>query len=390
MIRTLIGIGLYGLSCGLDAEGAAHVRALHSLRADFRVVGVADRVPSSAWDARLSYGLPKAFPDLGAMLASPDVDIVAVAAPLPERAAAVRAVIEAGKTVVAPFPLAIDLAEAEALADLARRKGLGSGVALNARLSPEIETVGRRIAEGYVGEVLSTSILGAGPGWGDTVTEVEAYRLDRRNGATLLSGPVAQVLDATQFVLGDLSELCAQLAQRRRQARVIETGEPAPMTSADQVLINAQFAGGAPLSLHHRGGASRGPGFLWQIAGTEGELQLTSPIGTFSGYRPLTLTGGRAGQADLRPLPLLQPIGDIRESDVRHLVRLYTAVAGELRGGPRTAPRLDDAVALHRLVAAVESAAFTGRLVNRVQGGLWIDAETGRPARGASPVWRTA
>ena len=389
VIGTPLGVGLYGLSCGLGSDGAAHVRALHSLRADLHIVGVADRVPSSAWDARLSYGLPKAFADLGAMLSSPEVDIVAVAGALPDRAGVLRSAIEAGKAVIVAFPVAIDLAETEALAQLARRKGVPSGVALNARLSPEIETLGRRIAEGYVGEVLSASFLGAGPGWGETVAEAEAYRLDRRNGATLLTGPVAQILDATQVVLGDLSEFCAQLAQRRHRVRLIETDESRPMTSADQVLINGQFASGAPLSLHHRGGASRGPAFLWQVAGTEGELQLSSPSGV-AGSRPLLLVGGRGAQRDLRPLPLLQPIGDIRESDAQHLTRLYARLAKDVRDGSSGAPDLDDAVGLHRLVAAVESAAFRGHLVARANGGLWIDSETGRPARGASPAWRSA
>ncbi len=389
MIGTPLGVGLYGLSCGLGGNGAAHVRALRSLPADLRIVGVADRVPSRAWDARLRYGLPKAFADLEAMLSSPDVDIVAVAAALPDCAHVLRATIEAGKAVIATFPVAIDLAEAEPLARLAQRKGVPSGVALNARLSPEIGALGRRIAEGYVGEVLSTSILGAGPGWGETVAEAEACRLDRRNGATLLTGPVAQILDAAQVVLGDLCELSAQLVQRRHQAQLIETGESRPMTSADQVLINGQFASGAPLSLHHRGGASRGPGLLWQIAGTEGEVQLASPVGAPTN-RPLVLTGGRAGQRDLRPLSLLQPIGDVRESDAVHLAWLYARLANDLRDGSSTAPNLEDAVRLHRLVAAVESAAFMGHLVARARGGLWIDSETGRPARGASPVWRSA
>jgi predicted dehydrogenase len=389
MKATPLGVGLYGLSRDLGSDGAAHVRALRSLRGDLRIVGVADRVASRAWDARLVYGLPKAFSDLGAMLSSPEVDIVVVAAGLPDRAEALRSAIEAGKAVIAAFPVAIDLAEAEALAQQARRKGVASGVALNGRLSPEIEDLEQRIAEGYVGEVLSASILGAGPGWGETVAETEAYRLDRRNGATLLSGPVAQILDAAQIVLGDLGELCAQLAQRRHQARLIETDESRPMTSADQVLINGQFCSGAPLSLHHRGGASRGPGFLWQIAGTEGELQLASPLGA-AGDRPLVLTGGRAGQRDLRPLPLLQPIGDIRESDPLHLARLYRRLASDLRDGSSTAPGLADAVRLHNLVAAVESAAFMGHLVARARGGPWIDSETGRPARGANPVWRSA
>jgi predicted dehydrogenase len=43
------------------------------------------------------------------------------------------------------------------------------------------------IAEGHIGEVLSTTLIGNGLSWGAAVAPANVYTLDRRNGATLLT-----------------------------------------------------------------------------------------------------------------------------------------------------------------------------------------------------------
>ena len=44
-----------------------------------------------------------------------------------------------------------------------------------------------------------------------------------------------------------------------------------------------------------------------------------------------------------------------------NIARIYARMAKDLREGTHTAPSFDDAVALHRVIAAVEQAAETGR-----------------------------
>jgi predicted dehydrogenase len=43
-----------------------------------------------------------------------------------------------------------------------------------------------------------------------------------------------------------------------------------------------------------------------------------------------------------------------------NVARLYARMARDLRDGTRTAPSFDDAVALHQIIAAIETAAETG------------------------------
>ncbi len=44
-----------------------------------------------------------------------------------------------------------------------------------------------------------------------------------------------------------------------------------------------------------------------------------------------------------------------------NVARIYAAMAADLSDGTRTAPSFEDAVALHRVIAAIETAAETGR-----------------------------
>ncbi|MEP9398651.1 hypothetical protein [Mesorhizobium sp. KR2-14] len=171
-----------------------------------------------------------------------------------------KAAIGAGKHVHCEWPLGNRLAEAEAMAGLARGKGVLGVIGTQARVAPEIEHLRRLITDRFVGEVPSTTLIGSGGTWGPEVDQANAYVLDRANGATMLTIPFGHTMAAVQAVLGEVAELSARLATRRTAAPVVETGETRPMTAPDQVLIEGVLASGAPISVHYRGGVPRGTG----------------------------------------------------------------------------------------------------------------------------------
>jgi predicted dehydrogenase len=115
------------------------------------------------------------------------------------------------------------------------------------------------IADGFVGEVLSTTLIARGGGWGGLIPEKKnnAYLLDRANGATMLTIPMGHTLAAIRDVLGEVAEVSSVLATRRAMALVVDTGETLPVTAPDQVLISGVLASGAPASIHYRGGMPR-------------------------------------------------------------------------------------------------------------------------------------
>src|SRR5438067_897162 len=160
------------------------------------------------------------------------------------------------------------------------------------------------IADGFVGEVLSATLVARGGGWGGSIAEkkVSAYLLDRANGATMLTIPVGHTLAALRDVLGEVAGVSAVLATRRTSALVADTGETLPVSAPDQVLVSGVLASGAPLSIHYRGGTPRdGDGLLWEINGTEGDIRISGPTGHTQMVQ-LSLKGAQNGERAFRRL----------------------------------------------------------------------------------------
>src|SRR5207253_9254107 len=147
---------------------------------------------------------------------------------------------------------------------------------LQARSAPAVAYVCDLIEHGYVGEVLSTTLIGSGMGWGPTVEPFNAYLNDKKNGTTMLSIAVGHAADALCHCLGEVRELSATMTVRRQSFTIAGTGERKATTTEDQVAVSGLLEGGAAFSIHYRGGVSRGTNLLWEINGTEGDLQLTA------------------------------------------------------------------------------------------------------------------
>src|SRR5439155_21052663 len=125
------------------------------------------------------------------------------------------------------------------------------------------------IKQGYVGDVLSTTLIGSGMGWGPTEEPFNAYLNDTKNGATMLSIALGHAADAMCHCLGEVQELSATMTVRRKTFTIAGTGERQPRTADDQVCVSGLLEGGAAFSMHYRGGVSRGTNLLWEINGTE-------------------------------------------------------------------------------------------------------------------------
>ena len=178
--------------------------------------------------------------------------------------------------------------------DLAARVGVRHLVGLQARGAPVIRYVKDLVAQGYVGQVLSATLIGTTPFGGSPILASRAWFADRANGATVLTIAGGHSLDALCYCLSDFRELSAVVATQRPRATIIETGETIEMTAPDQVLVHGTLENGAVASVHISGGTARGPAFLFEIQGTEGDLviALANPIpGVGVQYVDLTLRG---------------------------------------------------------------------------------------------------
>jgi predicted dehydrogenase len=152
------------------------------------------------------------------------------------------------------------------------------------------------------------------------------------------------------------------LANRLTSVSALDTKETLTMTAPDQVLVSGMLASGAPVSIHYRGGETRGgTGFVWEINGSEGDIRVTGPSGHTQMVQ-LSLEGARGDERELQPLEVPASYRSGWPDNVvpGNVARVYARLAADLRNGTRTAPTFEDAVEIHRIIAAVESAAASG------------------------------
>lgn len=359
-----IRVGFIGLNPGIHWAATAHIPALKALPNDFVVAGVANTSLASARNAAHAFDLPQAFENAQALVNSPDIDLVVVTVKVPHHRELVTAALNAGKHVYCEWPLGNGLAEARELADLADARGVVAAIGTQMRVAPEVEYLRQLIADGYVGEVLSTTLVGSGGPWGGGETDAaHAYLYDKSNGATLLSIPLGHTLAGMREVLGGFGDLSARMINRRNTMHVTDTGETIPSTSHDQILVQGALESGAAVSIHYRGGISRGTNLLWEINGTEGDIQVTGANG-HGQIIQLSIHGGNGDASTLAPLtpPASFYEGWPDNSVARNVARVYALVAKDIRSGSRSAPSFRDAVALHETIDRIERSAARNEL----------------------------
>src|SRR4051812_45190187 len=251
-----IRVGIIGANPDRGWAAQAHIPALQSLSDDFEITALSTSRRESADAAGKRFGVPAAFDNHQELMNRPAVDVVAVTVKVPYHLELATAALEAGKAVYCEWPLGNGLYEAETLAALAKNQGVLAVAGLQAPSAPAVAYVRDLVEQGYVGEVLSTTLLGSGMGWGPTVEPYNAYLNDRKNGATMLSIAVGHTADALCYCLGEVRELSATMAMRRTAFTIAGTGESKPMNAEDQVAVTGLLEGGAAFSIHYRGGVS--------------------------------------------------------------------------------------------------------------------------------------
>ncbi|MFV2217081.1 Gfo/Idh/MocA family protein, partial [Actinomadura sp. LOL_016] len=241
---------------GLSAHGGwasqAHVPALAALPDAYELRALSASSAETAKTAGERFGVPLAFGSVEELVERDEVDLVVVTVKVPHHHELVMSALAAGKTVLSEWPLGNGTAEAQEMAAFAHSRKLRGFVGLQARSAPSVRYLRDLIADGHVGEVLSTSIIASGDSWGPTFDDGGAYLIDRDNGATMLTIPLGHTLDGLASVLGSFTELNATATTRRSTVRHQRTGELAAMTAEDQIAVTGILEPGAVASLHYR------------------------------------------------------------------------------------------------------------------------------------------
>ena len=307
------------------------------------------------------------FSDHEQLVTRPDIDVVVVTVKVPHHRELVDAALAAGKAVYCEWPLGRDLEDARAMAALSAQREVRTVVGLQARQAPAIEFVRELLSDGYVGEVLSTTMIGLSVP-GDVVVQPDVYMLDGKNGANLLTVAVGHSLHTLNYVLGEFAGLSAMSAIRRPVITAEKTRQQIVKTAADQIAVIGTLTSGATASVHIREAVAGGIGFLWEINGTDGTLRITADAALPEIF-PLTVAGVRGGGEPAQlsvPTALTQKwpaLASLEGGPAYNVGRAYAAFVADLANGTHTVPDFADAVRRHEVIANIERAAASGERV---------------------------
>lgn len=360
--KQKIGVGIIGASPSNPYSWAvnSHIPAIKALSDDYELKAVSTSRQTTAKEAQNKFGVP-GFDNHLDLINHPGVDLVVVAVKVPYHHEIISAALDAGKMVFSEWPLGNGLDEAEELTKHAEALGIRTIVGLQARYSPVIRYARDLILEGYIGDVLGTTLVGSGLGWKGVTDRLNSYIYDKTNGVTLLSVPIMHTFDALQYLLGDFSTVSAELVSNQTEALVADTNAIIPFTSPNHVSIMGILTNGTAVSVFYRGGMSRGENMRWEINGTKGDLVITAPSG-YTQLAELKLQGGRNQENRVEDLIVPESyLGNHLPTGMPgNTARIYKQFAKDFRDGTYTTPDFAHALRQHKLLNAIETASHTG------------------------------
>lgn len=316
---------------------------------------VSARTQEIADAAAAAFGAARAFGDSLAMVRDPEVDVVGVTVKVPEHRAIVLAALEAGKHVYCEWPLARDLAEAEELAEAARKAGTHVCIGLQGADAIAVRHAAKLVRDGAIGKPLALRVVSSTQGWGKVAPPFYAYLQDKRNGATLESIAGGHTLAMIEAIVGAYSELSARNSILTPEVQIAGTEERVARTCADHMLVHGRHASGCVSNVEITGGANIP--LVFELRGSKGTL-------TIEGHHP---GGYQCGDltvhcsVETEPQPAL-PLAGLSAQAI-NVGQLWAHFENDIRTGARTVPDFAAAVKLHALLDAIDQASDEGRTI---------------------------
>ena len=356
MITNKIRVGIIGASEKRGWAAWGHIPALKALPA-YEISALFTSRKENTTALKSTFNVPLVYNEVQDLVHSNEVDMVLVAVKVPAHYELIKAAVDAGKNVFSEWPLGRNLQEAEALTTMIKEKGVKGFVGLQSRSVPAVRFIKDYIAQGNIGEVLSTTMVGAGILYGEVVDQANTYIVNPETGAGLLPVVFANAVDAMCHVLGEFTSLSATTAIRRTKTRVIETGEEIPADTPDQIAVTGILENGAVASAHFRGGTLPGTNFLWEINGTKGDIQITAPGASLAVFE-LSVKASKGENGPLEELVIPAAYNLLPDASLGPIPTNTGQNYPLILSGH--APTFEDALIRHRMIDAIEDSAATG------------------------------
>lgn len=341
----------------------AHVPALQGI-AEAQLYAVCTAHADTAQAAAEKYGVKHAYGDIKALGADPQVEAALIAVRVPAHYALTKSALEAGKHVYCEWPLGANTKEAEALAELARKKKLHTMVGLQRRASPAFLYMRELIRDGYVGQVLSANMTSMGSGV-LTRTSDRTWQRDVMLGANTLTITFGHAFDALCMVVGELTEVSALVSTQVPQWFETDTKKHVDVTSPDNIMIQGRTESGVIVNAYVGVHPFHGSGHRFEIYGREGTLMMIGG-GEAGQEANRKIMGGKKDDKSLQELPVPDRLKWVPE-EVRKVGRAYDVgqmwvkFSEAIRTGGQIEADFDHGVRRHKTLDAIVRASETGQ-----------------------------
>ena len=253
----------------------AHIPALKALPELYEVVAACTTRMESASATAQRFQLPHAFDSVERMLRElPELDVVCVCVRPDTHHRVVMPALRAGKHVYCEHPLGTTTAQAQEMYELALAKGVRTAVGHQMHYEPAVLQMAELVREGYIGKplafnitYLTSSYIAPRPSHRQWLFTAEAgghpaYRTGHN-------------LERLTAVLGlDVAEVCADMAVLVPERPNLDGGAPIRNTQVDNVNFLLRLQDGVMGTMQVCLTAWHGPGWGFQVYGTEGMLML--------------------------------------------------------------------------------------------------------------------
>ncbi|HUQ44873.1 MAG TPA: Gfo/Idh/MocA family oxidoreductase [Candidatus Limnocylindria bacterium] len=335
---------------GAGAISAQHLEALDSIP-DARIAAIASASTERARSAGERWGVPWTT-DVNELLSREDVDAVAISTPSGLHAVQALDALRHGKHILVEKPVALTNADARAVADTARQRGLVAATVSQRRFEPVVRAVRDAVASDAIGPV--SMIVAEGFYYRpQTYYDSAAWRGTVELDGGVLMNQAIHTIDLLRWIGGAVTSVSGHVATIGHR-----------MEAEDTAAVSLRFASGA-----------LGAIVATTCAAAERPTELT-----IHGQRGLIrLVGEDAAEWDVpdRPAPPperspgegTQPKSATWGTSAVGYVRQYTDFIEAIRDGRPPAVTVDDGAAAVEIVLAAYESSRTGRSVD-LAGGL--------------------
>jgi predicted dehydrogenase len=283
------------------------------------------------------------------LLVNPAVDAVYIAVPHHLHAPLTIQAVEAGKHILVEKPIAITLADAEAMTAAARANGVWLSVNFHAQVNPLCQTVRDLVAQGAIGQVVGTRIVYRGDkpasywtsGYSGRVATDWRVRKATAGGGVLIMNAIHD-LNTMRFITG------LEAVRVFAEYGTYDT----PVEVEDFVAVTYRYDNDA-IGTIEAGSAIRGRDPLHdvdRIYGTAGQILLGEPLQVYT----TVVTAG---------LPINQwhelPVAPLTAEEQQ--TAMVDGFAGPIVLGERPAVTAEDGLAVLAIVLAAYQSGAEGR-----------------------------